>query len=326
MLRVSSTKEPGADLSPTTDPTDLIHLVAAGEATTDQKRLFKYNVLRNPTFRSEIYYQRKTYRLNEAFSDERRLLTAYEQCYVDARGLPRAQGSQAGGVSPRRSTPNRSAAPVGSAASQRAVSAPRANAAPIKNAASQRIASAPRASAAPIDSAASQRAVPVPRVSRAPIKSAASQGTVPPPRLITPRKDNELPRASTPARTSTEQSQRERRPPSQPTPIPTPVARRLFAPEDEDFDGFQSHTHISPVKEALGYQTQEPASIIDLVISNVATMDQLDLFEKSVIYDKRFKAEIVDKLRLLRQQSAVEEVDRLVKLMNRVAIHNLFQL
>ena len=79
------------------------------------------------------------------------------------------------------------------------------------------------------------------------------------------------------------------------------------------------------MNEAPASQTHEPANIIDLVTSNVATMNQLDLFEKRVIQDEVFKAKIVDELRLLRQQSAIEKVDRLLKVMNRIAIHNLFQ-
>ena len=327
LLVVKFTIETNANSSPTTDPTDLIHLVATGEATTVQKRLFKYNVLRNSAFRTEIYYQQKTYRLNEAFLDERRLLTAYEHCLIDATGLPRAQRAQAEGASSRRSAHGRSAAPIGGVASQRTVPAPRVSTAPTGSAAPQRTSIASRDTTTPEESAAFQRSVLATRDS-------------------TPHKDYEVPKASTVpragavprasiinracklARTAAGQCQVEQGSPSQPLPFPaTPrrVARRLFSPENTDFNRLPTHTHDSAVRESLGPQTHEPADIMDLVVRNSATMDQLDLFEKRVIQDEEFKAGIVDKLRLLRQRSAIEEVDRLVKLMNRIAIHNLFQ-
>jgi hypothetical protein len=91
-----------------TDPPDLIHLVATNEAKPQQKRLFDYNVLHSARFRKEIYFQQKTYKLNEAGRLAQRLLAEFERC-VGNKHLPPSERAQLGVDAPNPRTPRVSA-------------------------------------------------------------------------------------------------------------------------------------------------------------------------------------------------------------------------
>ncbi len=249
-----------------TDPNDLIHLVANDEATANQRRLFDYNVLHNENFRSEIYYQRKTYKLNEAYREERRLFAAYERC-IDGKGLPLAERVQSRRDPIQTSAPRRTAAFSGSSAPRESLSERNASG---RGQAGGGSAAEPRIPQVTRNAQADERAGFNGFWRTSPEKESGSGG-------------------------------------GQAKPLPPPT----------------SHTHPSPVKRAV--KTPEEVDIIDLVVRNAATMDQLDLFEHKLVQDKRFQRELVHRLEVFRERSAKDECRRLRAVINRIAIWNLFK-
>ena len=270
-------------------------MVANNQDTADDRRLFDYNILHNSSFVPEIYYQLKTYRLSEATGCERRLLKAYETCRLKNRGLHRDQQPQAGGA-PTKQNVSRPGAASREPGSSRAR---------VTGGASRE----PESSRARLTRAASREPGSSRVMGAASREPGSSRVTA-----VAPRQTGRDQGPSGQGQASGGSAAQSQAPPG---------VEGGFVAAASDFDGFTAHTHASPVKEAA----KAPGSVdlIELVVRRTANMDQLDLFERRVKEDEAFQRDLANKLRLFRQQSALEDTTRLVKLVTRVAICNLFK-
>jgi hypothetical protein len=316
----------GSNSSQLTDPADLIRVVATNRATADQKRLFHFNVLKNPAFRSEIYYQQKTYKLNDAPRYERRLLTTYKQC-MDEKTLPLApERPQAEREPNRRPTPRPSAAS-------------RPNAPPRESS---------RGTTAP------GPGTPESSAPRRDVAQELVQGLLklPPPVAVAARCNEDAsfhgfwspPRAgarpgpglgnSAPGRFQGD-SAPARQPNIPPPTHPPPEQHIISAPPPSHQHSFPSHvppppngpqTHGRTPLRRPPAQSQQHGEIIGLVITHEATMAELDAFEHRIKSDKDFHVVLIQTLDRLKAESAVDDVERLLNFIHRVALCHLFQL
>jgi hypothetical protein len=297
----------------TTDPPDLIHLVATNEAKPQQKRLFDYNVLHSARFRKEIYFQQKTYKLNEAGRLAQRLLAEFKRC-IGNKHLPPTERAQLGVDAPNPRTP-RVSATVSEAAAYREIVA--------------HMGSVPGSSVSGRGQGRGSPAAP----SRAPpaIKTARANEKAGFDSFRSPSRKSVSPGIKAKRRLFEDQIHS---PHSYPSPIRgaakanQQVAHQRVAHQNVAHQNVahQNVAHQNVAHQNVAHQNvaQQKVDLLDLVSKNAATMAQLDVLEHRLKKEEGFQLEVVNRLRTYRQQSKVAETGRLLLTINRIAIWNLF--